>query len=134
MEQLVADLSPVLISTLTAIISACLIWIAAMVTKFIKNMNISETFKKDLVATNDQIRTSLKKIVTMGSENLRQKLADGKLTEKEIGEMQKNVYREVKAQIPDLEVRLEKHMTNGGKYVADSILGEIESGNKVTNL
>ncbi len=101
---------------------------------YIDSRDINESLKADMLKTLNVGAASVRAVIAELSTDTKQALADGTLSKEEMAEIQAKAVAKVKEQVPDLEERLNAHITNGSQYLADVISGEFEKANKVTGV
>jgi len=134
MEQFLGNVSGPIINAVSMLFILILGIGVKRLSTYIDSRDINESLKADMLKTLNVGAASARAVIAELSTDTKQALADGTLSKEEMAEIQSKAVAKVKEQVPDLEERLNTHITNGSQYLADVIMGEFEKANKVTGI
>lgn len=107
---------------------------AAYVRTYVKKNIENAEIEKSVLQTVDVLNDSLRKTVLTTSDDLKAKLADGKLSKDEIKALQDEVIKQVADNVePAVLKRAEAHVGDLQTYLETKIAAKLQEVDKVTN-
>jgi len=107
---------------------------AAYIRSYVKKKIENDEIQKSVLQTVDVLNDSFRKTVLTSSENLKAKLADGKLTNEEVKALQDEIIDQVAKNVePAILKRAEAHVGDVQKYLENKIAAKLQEVDKVTN-
>lgn len=107
---------------------------AAYIRAYVKKKIDNEEIEKSVLHTVDVMNDSFRKTVLTTSEDLKAKVADGKLSQDEIKAFQNDIIKQVSDTVaPAVLERAQAHVGDLQKYLENKIAAKLQEVDKVTN-